>query len=85
MPFSLQTLERIEKTRVMFGPTNQPRHIKSFGISDDGAVSVDWVVLTGAVIGLAFVAFILVNNGAVSLATTVGDELSTAVVPGTGF
>ena len=59
--------------------------INTFRADEDGAVTVDWVVLTAAVIGLGFVVFILINDGAVSLATAVGNELSTTVVPGTGF
>ncbi len=69
----------------MFGPTDYSKHLKSFGISNDGAVSVDWVVLTGAVVAMAFGAFVLVRDGAVSLGTKTGTELATTVVPGTGF
>ena len=40
--------------------------IKNFRKDEDGAVTVDWVVLTAAIVGLAIVAF-----------NTIGDNVET--------
>ncbi|ROT98973.1 hypothetical protein [Histidinibacterium lentulum] len=46
-------------------------------LKDDlGAVSVDWVVLTAAVVGLAMAAIIGPISGARDLAQSVGDALT---------
>jgi hypothetical protein len=52
--------------------------IKNFAAKDDGAVTVDWVVLTAAVIGLGFGVFSLVQSGADDLATGIETELTAA-------
>jgi hypothetical protein len=65
--------------------TGLHRHLSTFATSEDGAVTVDWVVLTAAVVMMAFGAFVLVRDGAVSLGTKTGTELATTDVPGTGF
>lgn len=53
--------------------------IKNFGSSEDGAVTVDWVVLTAGIVALGFVVVISVSAGAVDLGdkTTVAIENST--------
>ncbi len=61
------------------------RHVVTFATAEDGAVTVDWVVLTGALVMLAFGAFVFVRDGAVNLGTNTGNELATIDVPGTGF
>lgn len=47
--------------------------IKNFRKDEDGAVTVDWVVLTAAVVGLAIAAFGFLNGATEALAQdTVG-------------
>jgi len=48
------------------------RHIKSFWKSDDGAVTVDWVVLTAAIVGLGLAVIATVSNGAMNQASGLG-------------
>ena len=49
--------------------------IKNFRADEDGAVTVDWVVLTAAIVGLGFVVMASVRGGATDLATDIGAEL----------
>ena len=49
--------------------------IKNFRNDEDGAVTVDWVVLTAAVVGLAIAAFTAIES---STGTLIG-EASTAM------
>jgi len=46
--------------------------LKGFAKSEDGAVTVDWVVLTAAVVGLGIAVIATVQNGATSKAAGVG-------------
>ena len=41
--------------------------IKNFRRDEDGAVTVDWVVLTAAVVGLAVAAYSSIESGASNL------------------
>ncbi|WP_170362941.1 Flp family type IVb pilin [Ruegeria arenilitoris] len=56
------------------------KFIKNFRKDEDGAVTVDWVVLTAAVVGLAAVAYQQIEGGAVGLATDVNTALSGATI-----
>jgi len=56
------------------------KFIKNFRKDEDGAVTVDWVVLTAAVIGLGTVAYTQISDGAVGLATDVNTALSGATI-----
>jgi Flp pilus assembly pilin Flp len=56
------------------------KFIKNFRKDEDGAVTVDWVVLTAAVIGLGTVAYTQISNGAVGMATDVNAALSGATI-----
>ncbi|KNX40298.1 hypothetical protein ROTO_31530 [Roseovarius tolerans] len=49
--------------------------IQNFLKDEDGAVTVDWVVLTAAVVGLGIAGVTAVNNGIGTLATSIGDEV----------
>ncbi len=51
--------------------------IKSFICDESGAVTVDWVVLTAAVVGLGAAIGISVATSTLTLAGKVGDDLST--------
>lgn len=54
-----------------------------FAKSDDGAVTVDWVVLTAAIVGIGVAVMTSVSGGAVGLSATVGDAIANMEV-GTG-
>jgi Flp pilus assembly pilin Flp len=43
--------------------------IKNFRADESGAVTVDWVVLTAAVVGLAVAAYSSIKTGATGLTT----------------
>jgi len=48
------------------------KFIKNFRKDEDGAVTVDWVVLTAAVVGLAVAAYSSIETGATNLTTSTG-------------
>lgn len=50
--------------------------IKSYASDDSGAVTVDWVVLTAAVCGLAIASFASIQAGSRSVGDNVGDYLT---------
>ena len=56
------------------------KFIKNFRKDEDGAVTVDWVVLTAAVIGLAAVAYQQIQGGAEDLANNVETALGAATI-----
>lgn len=49
--------------------------IKNFRNDENGAVTVDWVVLTAAVVGLAIAAFALIDTGVTNLATDLAADI----------
>ena len=49
--------------------------IKKFRNDEDGAVTVDWVVLTAAVVALAGAAYTSIESGASSLTASTGTFL----------
>jgi len=51
--------------------------IKTFGRDEDGAVTVDWVVLTAAIVGLGIAVLTSVSGGTTSLADKISAELGT--------
>ena len=53
---------------------------KSFKNDESGAVTVDWVVLTAAIVGLGAVAYPLVS----SAVSTKGGEIQTKMAPAPG-
>jgi Flp pilus assembly pilin Flp len=46
--------------------------IKNFRKDEDGAVTIDWVVLTAAIVGLAIAAFAAIEGNTTALITTAG-------------
>ena len=54
---------------------------KSFKNDESGAVTVDWVVLTAAVVGLAAAGMAAIKSGTSAMSTKIGSALSTATVP----
>ena len=51
-------------------------NIKRFSRDEDGAVTVDWVVLTAAIVGLAVVAFNTIGEGTEDLIDGIAADLS---------
>ena len=52
---------------------------KNFLKSEDGAVTVDWVVLTAAVVALAGAAFTAINTNTATLSGNIASEIGTAL------
>jgi len=50
--------------------------LKSFYTDDDGAVTVDWVVLTAAIVGLCVLIASAMQDGALGLADALSDYMS---------
>ncbi len=50
--------------------------LKSFYTDDDGAVTVDWVVLTAAIVGLCVLIASAMQDGALGLANALSDYMS---------
>ena len=50
--------------------------IKNFRKDEDGAVTVDWVVLTAAVVGLAVAAYTAIETNTKTLANAAASEIS---------
>ena len=51
------------------------KFIKNFRKDEDGAVTVDWVVLTAAVVGLAVAAYASIETGASTLTSNTSTYL----------
>ncbi len=58
--------------------------IKNFRKDEDGAVTVDWVVLTAAVVALAGAAYTSISTGTSSLTGSISTELG-SITPDTGL
>ncbi|CUH66156.1 Flp pilus assembly protein, pilin Flp [Thalassovita gelatinovora] len=58
--------------------------IKNFRKDEDGAVTVDWVVLTAAVVGLGIAAVTTVRGGIDTAATTLTTDLGTSMTSAAG-
>ena len=54
--------------------------IKNFRKDDSGAVTVDWVVLTAAMVGLGIAVVSTVGGGVGSMGTTINTALSSAAI-----
>jgi hypothetical protein len=60
--------------------------MKHFADNDDGAVTVDWVVLTAAIIALVFSLFGIITQQSVTVgAEVMNDNLENAAVYTPGF
>ncbi|AMY70752.1 hypothetical protein [Frigidibacter mobilis] len=51
---------------------------KSFRNNEDGAVTVDWVVLTAAVVGLGIIAMTAINTGVTDLSANIAGSITDA-------
>jgi len=60
------------------------RSIRAFGCDESGATTVDWVVLTGAIVGIGIAVMVSTSGGALGLAGTVSTSLSETEVNGGG-
>ncbi|TCM84577.1 hypothetical protein [Rhodovulum steppense] len=60
--------------------TGPGARIAAFLAREDGAVTVDWVVLTAAIVGVCIGMFTSVNAGLYKMGETVGEGLSEAQV-----
>ena len=58
------------------------KFIKNFRKDEAGAVTVDWVVLTAAVVGLAIAAYTTIQDNSFALIQTAADAVN---VEGTQF
>lgn len=54
-----------------------------FGEDEDGAVTVDWVVLTAAVVGLGVAALAAIRSGTASLSSQINNYLSSQTIAST--
>ena len=52
------------------------KKFKSFWNKDDGAVAVDWIVITAAIVGLAVMGASAAKDGIGALGTKVATEVS---------
>ena len=50
--------------KILWTDTTMMKFVKNFRNDEDGAVTVDWVVLTAAVVGLAIAAYGSIQTGA---------------------
>jgi Flp pilus assembly pilin Flp len=51
------------------------KFFKNFSKDDSGAVTVDWVVLTAAVVGLAIAAYTAIDTQTDALTTSVANKI----------
>jgi len=58
--------------------------IKTFAADESGAVTVDWVVLTAAIVGLGLAVISTVRTGVGALGTDISNSLSSASVASLG-
>ena len=54
--------------------------IKTFKRDEDGAVTVDWVVLTAAIVGLGIAVLTSVSGGTTSLADKISSNLAAQTI-----
>jgi Flp pilus assembly pilin Flp len=59
-------------------------NFSAFLNDETGAVTVDWVVLTAAIVGLGLLVFTFVRPAVSSLASAIGDEIGDAEACMTG-
>ncbi|MEY1554747.1 Flp family type IVb pilin [Yoonia sp. R2331] len=57
------------------------QYFKNFRNDEDGAVTVDWVVLTAAIVALGLVVGTSVRGGTTTLAADLGADMTAMVTP----
>ena len=50
--------------------------LKDFRSDEDGAVTVDWVVLTAAIVGLGIAVLTVIGDGTMALSNKISSQLS---------
>lgn len=60
----------------------QKNRTKRFAQDEDGAVTVDWIVLTSVIIGLGVAALSMMGEGTKSLTSRINEQMATAVPGG---
>ncbi len=61
-----------------------PNWIKSFATAEDGAVTVDWVVLTAAIVGIGLAVIYAIGNGTSDVSSDLSASLSNGSVANLG-
>mgnify|MGYP000877026534 CR=1 FL=1 len=61
------------------------KFVRRFRQQDEGAVTVDWVVLTAAVVGLAIAAYGSIRDGAADMTANTGAFLGAQTVGAADF
>ncbi len=56
------------------------RRVRDFGAEQDGAVTVDWVVLTAAVVGLGVAALAAIRSGTGTLVSQISSQLAAQTI-----
>lgn len=56
-------------------------NLVNFLKSEDGAVTVDWVVLTAAILGFGMVVILVIAGGATDVSASLGASLNDAEPP----
>ncbi|MEM9011864.1 MAG: hypothetical protein AAGE18_11595 [Pseudomonadota bacterium] len=54
--------------------------LRRFGADENGAVTVDWVVLTAAIVGLGIGVISVIEGGVGTLASNISDAVSSVTV-----
>jgi Flp pilus assembly pilin Flp len=67
----------VNKTECFLEGHTMMNFIKNFRADEDGAVTVDWVVLTAAVVGLAIAAYASIETGASNLTSSTSTFMAT--------
>ena len=57
--------------------------IKNFRNDEDGAVTVDWVVLTAAIVGLGLAVMTVVSGGTETLTNKISDKMTSQPISST--
>lgn len=61
---------------------NMLKLAKRFNKDEDGAVTVDWVVLTAAIVGLGIAVIASVREGVNTLGTTISESVASQTAGG---
>ncbi len=59
-------------------------NIKTFAADESGAVTVDWVVLTAAIVGLGIAVIASVRTGTQDIGNTIQESLTSATIADLG-
>ena len=67
---------RLKANQILWRDITMIKFIKNFRKDEAGAVTVDWVVLTAAVVGLAVAAYTAIETNTNTLAGTVASQIT---------